>query len=128
MRAERSLLDGLRPILFPSRWEDPVQKVSFIDQRWMHVRGGHAKLEIGDEAAYLVVSVRDLDSAQFRHLAGRHADRERFAIDLIYGDVEGGQRIITRMGLTRSPAKDAAETEWAVSASRHWNLDRADPR
>lgn len=176
--AERSLLDGLRPILFPSRWEDPVQKISFIDQRWIHVHGGRAKLEIGDEAAYLVVSlrnvgrgvavlhgwdlvadafvphrdpedfhrltrdiyvppadngfcqvaVRDLDSEQFRYLAERSEDREHFAIDILYGDVEGGQRIITRMGLAPSPAKDSAATEWAVSASRHWNLDRADPR
>ncbi len=176
--AERSLLDGLRPILFPSRWEDPVQKVTFIDQKWMHVRGGHAALEIGDEAAYLVVSlrnagrgvavlhgwdlvadafaphrdpeefhrlnrdiyvppadngfcqvaVRDLDSEHFRLLAECSEDRERFAIDILYGDLEGGQRIISRMVLARSPAKNAAETEWAVSASRHWNLDRADPR
>ena len=42
--------------------------------------------------------------------------------------MEGGQRVITRLGLSRSPAKDGSEDEWAISAGRHWNLDRADPR
>jgi hypothetical protein len=36
--------------------------------------------------------------------------------------------MITRMGLSRSPAQDSKETEWAASAARHWNLDRPNPR
>jgi hypothetical protein len=181
--AERGLLDGLRPILVPSRWEDPVQKVHFMDERWIAVSGGRAVLEIDEEAAYLVLSLRNVGrgvailhgwdliseslgphrdpdafhrltrdifvppadngfcqvavrepgSDRFKQLADRHDDGERFSVDVLYSDVEGGQRIITRMGLSPAPARHGEETggsgrDWAISAARHWNLDRADPR
>ena len=180
--SERALLDGLRPTVVPSHWEDPVQKVRFVDGQWIAVRGGRAVLEVGDDAAYLVLSlrnvgrglgvlhgwdllfdvplgtdaghrppelfhrltrdiylaagddgfcqvaVRDTDSEQFRLLSERAASGEHFAVDVLYGDFEGGQRVITRLGLSRSPAHDSKENEWAISAARHWNLDRPDPR
>jgi hypothetical protein len=178
--SERALLDGLRPVVVTTRWDDPVQKVRFVDGQWMAVRGGRAVLEIGDEAAYLVISlrnvgrglavlhgwdlvfdatpgaphhdadafhrltrdiylapgdagfcqvaVRDTGSEQYKALVERAEDGENFIVDVLYGDVEGGQRVITRMNLSRSPAADANGTEWAVSAARHWNLDRPDPR
>ena len=44
-------------------------------------------------------------------------------VDLLYGDHEGGQRVITRFGLL--PRDDGA---WMAAAGRHWNVDRADPR
>lgn len=180
--SERAVLDGLRPIVVPSHWEDPIQKVRFADGQWMKVRGGRAVLEVSDEAAYLVLSlrnvgrglgvlhgwdlrfdvtvgstvdhrapeqfhrltrdiylapgdegfcqvaVRDPGSEQFSALAERTKDGQPFVVDVLYGDVEGGQRVITRLGLSRSPAHDSEENEWAVSAARHWNLDRPDPR
>jgi len=176
--AERGLLDGLRPILVPTRWEDPVQKVRFVDGQWVAVRGGRAVLEATGDAIYLVVSLRNVgrglavlhgwdllsdnsaphhESAEYHRLtrdiyiapgdAGfcqvalrepgteqfvalgeRAKDKQPFALDVLYGDVEGGQRVITRLGLSASPATDAKENEWAISAGRHWNLDRPDPR
>ncbi|MEA2617594.1 MAG: hypothetical protein QOE72_3377 [Chloroflexota bacterium] len=44
-------------------------------------------------------------------------------VDLLYGDHQGGQRVISRFGLT--PRDDGP---WLATVSRHWNLDRADPR
>jgi hypothetical protein len=44
-------------------------------------------------------------------------------IDLLYGDNEGGQRIITRFVLR--PSKDGT---YISSAIRHWNVDRPNPR
>jgi hypothetical protein len=176
--AERGLLHGLRPTLIPTRWEDPVQKVRFIDGQWVAVRGGRAVLQTSDDAVYLVVSLRnvgrglavlhgwdllfdytaehrspeefhrltrdiyiapgdsgfcqvalrDPGSAQFAALTERAKDQQLFIVDVLYGDAEGGQRVITRIGLSPSPAPESDETEWAVSASRHWNLDRPDPR
>lgn len=38
--AERSMLAGLRPLLLPSRLQDPEQKVGFGDQHWVRVPGG----------------------------------------------------------------------------------------
>jgi hypothetical protein len=32
--AARSMLAGLRPLLMPSRLEEPPQKVGFNDQKW----------------------------------------------------------------------------------------------
>ena len=45
-------------------------------------------------------------------------------VDVLYGDHEGGQRVITRFGMT--PRPDGGS--WVVSAARHWNVDRDDPR
>jgi hypothetical protein len=45
-------------------------------------------------------------------------------LDLLYGDHEGGQRMITRISLL---AHEQGAPRLAVT-SRHWNLDRDDPR
>ena len=60
--AERSLLAGLRPLLVPSRLEDPVQKVGFADGKWLAVPGGGGAAEAADDAIYLVMSLRNVGS------------------------------------------------------------------
>jgi hypothetical protein len=60
--AERSLLAGLRPVLIPSRPEDPPQKVGFSDDKWFHVPGNGAIAEVGDQAIYLAIAVRNVGS------------------------------------------------------------------
>ncbi|MDQ1484782.1 MAG: hypothetical protein QOJ62_475 [Actinomycetota bacterium] len=57
--AERSLLEGLRPLLVPSRLQDPPEKISFVDQHWVHVAGGHAAVEVTDEVIYLAAALRN---------------------------------------------------------------------
>jgi hypothetical protein len=42
----------------------------------------------------------------------------RFTVDLLYGDYEGGQRVITRFGVLRE------DDAWNVVTARHWQLDR----
>jgi hypothetical protein len=64
--------------------------------------------------------------------------REPWTVELLYGDAEGGQRTVTRftaMPFERpapgaDPAADSTATElrWLATASRHWNIDRPDPR
>ncbi len=175
--AERSLLAGLRPLLVPSRLDDPVQKVGFHDNRWFPTRGGCAVAVAEDANIYLTMSLRNVGSGiavlhawrfapgpgtgadgpppleEFHRLtrdlyvpagdmgfwqgamrdpadpefaaltAAIHAG-ERLTIDILYGDHEGGQRIITRFGLAPRGDGDG----WLASAGRHWNLDREDPR
>jgi hypothetical protein len=173
--AERSLLAGLRPILMPTRLQDLPQKVSFFDQHWVTVDGGHGSFEVGEASIYLVISLRNAGAGiavlhgWYFHpdrLAGReHAApkdfrmltrdlyvpagdigfwqgafrdpnepifaaaknaaeaRQAVTIDLLYGDHEGGQRMISRFGLTPVP-----NGSWLATVARHWNLDRADPR
>jgi hypothetical protein len=172
---ERALLAGIRPVLVPSRFEDPMQKVGFVDDHWVKVEGGRAAAEVVDGVIYFAMGLRnvgsgiavldrwqlypervrgdapgDLDS--FRRLtrdlyvppgdtgfwqgAFRDADDQRFdvarqavierktcTLDLLYGDHDGGQRTITRFALI--PRDDG---HWIASVSRHWNLDRHDPR
>ena len=57
--AERSLQVSLRPLLMPSRLQDPVQKVGFADDHWVHVPGGGGVADVTDSAIYLVMSVRN---------------------------------------------------------------------
>jgi hypothetical protein len=49
--------------------------------------------------------------------------REPLTVELLYGDHEGGQRIVTRFVL--APREDGS---WIAAAGRHWNIDRPDPR
>jgi hypothetical protein len=172
--AERSLLVGVRPVLAPSRFQDPVQKIMFADGHWVHAAGGCGVAEAADEALYFALSVRNVgaglavlhgwsyhpertpglphaDPADFRRLTRDiyipsgdigfwqgairdasdpqwHDARAAIAapqpmtVDLLSGDHEGGQRAITRFALT--PMED----RWLASVSRHWNVDRPDPR
>src|ERR1700726_1457294 len=60
--AERSLLAGLRPVLMASRLQDPPQKVSFFDQHWVTIEGGHAAFEVSPQAIYLVIGLRNAGS------------------------------------------------------------------
>jgi len=65
---------------------------------------------------------RDRDSDSYR-AARRAVDApQRMSIDILYGDFEGGQRVISRFMLT--PRED----RWYTSVARHWNVDRPDPR
>ncbi|HEY2999256.1 MAG TPA: hypothetical protein VGJ43_11825 [Acidimicrobiales bacterium] len=57
--AERSLLAGLRPLLVPSRLQDPEQKVMWQDQHFARVAGGRAVAEVVDGVIYLAASVRN---------------------------------------------------------------------
>jgi hypothetical protein len=66
---------------------------------------------------------RDPNSAGFRQARDAILARERLLVDVLYGDHEGGQRVISRFSL--QPREDGS---WIASAGRHWNVDRADPR
>jgi hypothetical protein len=174
--AERSLLAGLRPLLMPSRLDDPPQKVRFVDGHWVVAEGGRGVAEATDEAVYLALALRNAGSGiavlhgwcfypeqllsgdahaperEFRRLsrdlyvpvadvgfwqgalrdpsapefeAARRAirAREEVTIDILYGDHEGGQRVISRFLLM--PRDDGG---WIATSAKHWNIDRPDPR
>jgi hypothetical protein len=174
---ERALLAGIRPVLVPSRMQDPPEKVGFVDDHWLHVPGGRAVAEATDDAVYLAIALRNVGSglavldrwdfhadrmvgvvathreaAAFRRLTrdiyvpadglgfwqGAFRDKEdplfaaaraaiearrAMTVDLLYGDHEGGQRTVSRFTLL--PANDGG---WVAAVTRHWNLDRSDPR
>jgi hypothetical protein len=176
--AERSLLAGLRPLLLPSKLDDPPQKIGFVDDRWFLAPGGQGIAEVSDSAVYLAIPLRNVGSGiavlhgwsfqaadQLERVVGEHGDPSRFTrltrdlyvpvgdvgfwqgsfrdpgsaefaeardaishrnvliIDLLYGDHEGGQRVITRFALRPREGEG-----WTATAARHWNIDRDDPR
>jgi hypothetical protein len=60
--AERSLLLGLRPVLTPSRPEDPDIDVLFGDGETFHIRSGYAAVERRGESIYLAIPLRNVGS------------------------------------------------------------------
>jgi hypothetical protein len=58
--AQRQFEIGLRPILAPSRLEDPPQKVMFADRHWVKLEGGRAAVEVIDGVVYLAMLVRNV--------------------------------------------------------------------
>lgn len=178
--AERAFAARLRPVLVQSRREDPVEKIMWGDRHWSRVPGGQAWVEVGADAVYLAMSVRNVgagmavihgwhaepdlalglsdhfavdtfrsqgrdlyvppgdssfwqgafregdpdEQARFGDVIGR---REPLTIELLYGDLEGGQRTISRF--TVVPFGDETDpSNWIVSVTRHWNLDHHGPR
>jgi hypothetical protein len=179
---ERALLATIRPVIVSSRFEDPTEKVGFMDVHWLKVPGGRAVVDVADGVIYLAASIRNVgtglavldrwdlqprrilsgdpggvshrDPAGFRRLTrdlyipsgdtgfwqgalrdpeesiydevlGAIRDGSGLTLDLLYGDHEGGQRTVTRFGMF--PGAEPSDP-WVLSASRHWNLDRDDPR
>jgi hypothetical protein len=55
--------------------------------------------------------------------AAIEARAEVVAIDVLYGDQDGGQRMVSRFGLL--PRDDGG---WNATVSRHWSVDGVDPR
>ncbi len=68
-------------------------------------------------------SLRDPLDDEFAQVRKAIDDRALMTVDLLYSDYEGGQRVISRFGLL--PRQDGT---WLPAPSRHWNLDRDDPR
>jgi hypothetical protein len=179
--AERSLLEGLRPVLVTSRLQDPPEKVGFADEHWVVVPGGYGTAELAGDVVYLTMALRNVgrglavlhgwhivpgfvredDHAQlddFRRLTrdlyiaggdngywqGALRDPnepvyERVAkaveagdpmsVELLYGDHEGGQRMVSRFTLRPFPEGHEGPPEQRLAAAaRHWHLDTADPR
>jgi hypothetical protein len=175
--AEAALQEQRRPIFTQSRFDDPVQKINFVEGHWVKAAGGRAVAEHVDGIVYLAISLRNVGSgigvcqrwvvrrsrgvssempthvpeeefrSQSRDLYMPPGDigmwqgalrnphdpvraqiaeaidaREPITIELLYSDLVGAQRTITRFGLT--PFDDA----WIATMVRHWYLDWAGPR
>jgi hypothetical protein len=60
--AERTLLVGLRPVLVPSRQEDPTERVEFAEGLTFSVPGGAALLEDTGDVIYMALTLRNVGS------------------------------------------------------------------
>ena len=88
--AERSLLAELRPLIVESSEQDPPQHVNFVDVHSITAtRGGFWQI------AYREEQRDELDEL----LPG--VARGELAAEVLYGDFEGGQRVISGYRLLR---------------------------
>jgi hypothetical protein len=183
--AEQALMVNMRPLLIPSRLNDPPQKVFFQEGTAFRLEGGRgfAVFDDGTDVVYLGLSLRNSGQGigvihGWRFQEGRELNPQRpdpgtfrlqqldlaiapgdvgfwegavrdssdpqraeaveaakedgtgvVTIDLLYGDYDGGQRVISRMMLRRVfPEDPDRPPSWLATAVRHWNLDRPDPR
>jgi hypothetical protein len=89
--AEAALQEQRRPVLVPSRLDDPVQKIMFVEGLWVSAAGGRAAVRHIDGNVYLAISLRNVGSGigvcqgwavkadQFTsHAAPTHAAEDQF--------------------------------------------------
>jgi hypothetical protein len=60
--AEVALQEQRRPVLGPSRLDDPTQKIMFVDRRWVRAAGGRGVAEHADGNVYLALNLRNVGS------------------------------------------------------------------
>jgi hypothetical protein len=66
---------------------------------------------------------RDPSSSGFATAKAAVDAKQQIMVEILYGDYQGGQRVVSRFGLT--PRDDGS---WLAAVARHWNIDRAAPR
>src|SRR5271157_752464 len=60
--AEQAMQLNLRPVLHPSRYTDPAEKVRFGDRHFVKVDGGAAAFEREGDSIYLLIPLRNVGS------------------------------------------------------------------
>ena len=172
--AERALLANQRPLLVNSRFQDPQQKVEFLEGCVQVVDGGTAEFTAGESIIYMSASLRNVGTGLavlhgwivdvgrqtervhppfsdfteqirdiyiapgdvgfwlgtlrdptaeiFDAVAQAITNEEMLMLYLLYGDFEGGQRIITQF------ATRWGKDKWRLAVGRHFNVDRPEPR
>ncbi|HEY2718264.1 MAG TPA: hypothetical protein VGI52_01440 [Solirubrobacteraceae bacterium] len=90
------------------------------------------------DVSFWQAALRDTEDELYAPVQAAITSGGPLSLDLLYGDHEGGQRTITRFymiprlrsGEPDADADHAAHEPWLrlCSVSRHWNIDRADPR
>jgi hypothetical protein len=76
------------------------------------------------DTGFWQAAFRDPDDPEQGGVAEAIKARQPVTVDVLYGDYEGGQRLISRFLM--QPSSDSGR--WILSVSHHWNLDRPDPR
>ena len=67
-------------------------------------------------------ALRDPATARFKAIAAAVRAGDPIMLNVLYGDWEGGQRVISQFALRR------VNNRWLTTTGRHYNVDRPDPR
>jgi hypothetical protein len=121
--AERSLQAGLRPLLIPSRFDDPVQKIGFIDDHWVALKGGLASAEVVDGNIYLAISLRNSGNG-IAVLDRWYLYPERYRDDPDFADTSHFRRLTrdlyipaNEIGFWQGVIRDRDEPGWDEAAT-----------
>ena len=76
------------------------------------------------DTGYWQGALRDPEEAGYGEVRDAIREQQGIWIDLLYGDYEGGQRTIVRIGVSPWPDSDG-ERAYVL---RYWNVDRQEPR
>jgi hypothetical protein len=79
------------------------------------------------DLSFWQAAIRTRDDPDRARVEAGLASHDLLLIDLLYGDQEGAQRMISRFSIARYPGTDH-ETEWFPAVVNHWYLDRHGPR
>src|SRR5947209_13799476 len=60
--AEIALQEQRRPVLAQSRLDDPLQKIMFVERKWVRALGSRGVAEIENGVVYLAISLRNVGS------------------------------------------------------------------
>jgi hypothetical protein len=86
------------------------------------------------DISFWQAALRDTEDELYPPVREAISTGSPLSLDLLYGDHEGGQRTITRFYMVPRHPSDGDQIDedesWLrlCSVSRHWNIDRADPR
>jgi hypothetical protein len=85
-----------------------------------------------NDTGFWQAAYRSADDPDYADLLEAVKNRTPMSLDLLYGDHEGGQRVITRFSVyprgEETVTSADGDGQWTASAVRHWNVDRPDPR
>lgn len=108
--AERAFQVGLRPVLMPSRLEDPAEKITWQEGRWTQVEGGRASVEEDGAGIFFAMSLRNV-GAGIAVIQGWHPRAGRGQLDPSYPDVEVFRRQVRDLYV---PAGDVGFWQGAI--------------
>jgi hypothetical protein len=81
-----------------------------------------------DDSGVWQGAFRDPEAEIFKAVRAAIEAGDLLVLSLLYGDFEGGQRIVTQFSLRYTAGKEADAGRWVASAARHLNVDAPDPR
>jgi hypothetical protein len=74
------------------------------------------------DVGFWQAAFRDPEEAAFATFVAAARERRPIMVDLLYSDIHGGQRTITRFSII------PGEERWIGTSARHWMLDGVNPR
>jgi hypothetical protein len=79
-----------------------------------------------NDVGFWQAAIREASDPDYTALRTDIEAMQPFTVEVLYGDLEGGQRTITRFGMI--PYRNDGNCWWYPNVALHWNLDRPDPR